>query len=219
MPKLLPILALLLAGCTEIVIPNPVETPNLHVYNSAWQIVAEATVAARALDSAMTLEEYVANYNATHTDDQLFLVEGDPVPETEAPDATAFIVKSDTLDVVFEATVPRVDLVENRDAWRRSVEVMSDPITGERIDATLYVDNVPPEPIAPPQPPAPKLWTGLVDLTTQTGYYMEEAATQAEANYRYNILVTQAELEERPDALVAPGDDWMAYIGETEWTP
>lgn len=211
MRKLLPLLAaLLLAGCTQIIQPPGA---NVHVYNSAWDKVAEATVnASRALGSAQTLEEYIASYNATHTDDQLFLVEGEEVPIQEAPDAPAFIVNAATLEVYWSDTVERADLRDRRELWRLSVETMADPDTGQHVPCTLYVDNVPPE---PPIiiPPTPRLWVALINYTTQEVFYSEQFPTEAEAVSRYNVLCLQRDLNERD-----LGGDWEAYIGTVEYT-
>lgn len=216
MRRLLPLLAALsLIGCTQLIYPPG---SNLHVYNSAWEKVAEATVraavSARGVDSALTLEEFVAEYNAAHTDDQLFLVDGDEVPITEAPDAPAWIVNSASLEVYWSDTVERADLASRRDAWRMSVEAMADPDTGVLVPCTLYVDNIPP---APPviEPPPPRLWVALVNYTTLEIFWSERYDTEDAAIVRYRALVLQAELNEAGLGM-GPGD-WGAYIGAVEF--
>ncbi len=212
MRKLLPgfLAALLLAACTEIVTVGP--SANLHVYNSAWQKVAEAEV--RAVDSAVTLEEFVDEYNATHTDDQLFLVEGSEVPIEQAPDAPAFIVNAATLAVYWTDVVERADLSTRRDAWRVSVEVMADPDTGIIVPCTLYVDHLPPEPPVIVVP-LPKLWVALLNHTTTEIFYSAQYPTEAEALVRYNSLRAQADLYN-----LGIGDGpglWSAYLGDREF--
>lgn len=209
---LLALAVLALVGCTEIIAPP---AANVHVYNSAWDKVAEATVyESRALGTAQTLEEYIASYNASHTDDQLFLVEGEEIPIEEAPDAVAFIVNTSTLAVYWSDTVERVDLVQRRDAWRLSVECTADPATGMLVPCTLYVDNVPPEPPVV-EPPPPRLWVALLNYTTQEIFFSERFDTEAAALVRYRILVTQAEFNEAGLGM-GPGD-WGAYIGAVEF--
>lgn len=214
MRRVILLLAVLaMVSCTEIIAPP---APNVHVYNSAWDVVAEATVyESRALGTAQTLEEYVASYNATHTDDQLFLVEGAEVPVEEAPDAPAFIVNSATLAVYWSDTVERADLRQRREAWRLSVEAMADPDTGQLVPCTLYVDQVPPDPPVI-EPPPPRLWVALVNYTTLEIFYSTRYDTEAEALARYRLLVTQAELNEAGLGM-GPGD-WGAYLGAVEFS-
>lgn len=202
---------LILASC-KTVLP-PADIPNVHVYNSAWQTVAEVTIkAARDVTpgDALTLDEYVAQYNSAHTDDQLFIVEGAPVPIEAAPEATAFIVNTYSLDIYWQGAVARTDLIQNRDAWRLSAEGMADPDTGILVPCTLYVDNIPP---TPPAPPLPLLYVSLIDWTAHQLYFVESYATQADAMTRYTYaLKPQAEVNNSGSG-DGPGDLWQAYIG------
>jgi hypothetical protein len=215
MRKLAILLAvILLASCTEVILPPPA---NVHVYDSSWSKVAEATkrASSRDIDDALTLEAFVDEYNAAHTDDQLFLVEGSEVPIEEAPPAMAYIVNATSLEIYWASSVARVDLVDNREAWRMSVLATADPSTGQLVPCTLYVDNVPPEPpiIIPPEP---QLWTALVDSTTSTAYYSELSATEAAAISRYQAMVTQAALENAGLGSLPPGV-YVPYRGAKEY--
>lgn len=139
-------MVIMLAACQtaidvapELTVPV-VETVNVRVYNSAWQVVEEASVAeSRALDSADLIAAYVAEYNETHTDDQLQIVYGeDVVPIEEAPACNAWIVKPDTHDIIGEyLNWPRADLVERRELWRQQAYADG---------GILFVDRIPPAP-------------------------------------------------------------------------
>lgn len=157
-------LAVACAPSPEIVyiIPSPTTEPsatpepvNLRVYDSAWAVVIEASVArSRELDSDDAIATQVDAYNTAHTDDQWRILYGEEaVPVTNAPDATVYIVDAASHEVYFQDEVPRADLEERREAWRLSVDAWSDD-RGQLVDAALYVDNVPPAPviIATPAP-------------------------------------------------------------------
>jgi len=216
---------------TEEDTKKPEETPavptdNVRVRNSAWQIVKSDYLEKLIkglpnITSLDGLEKEIAAYNAENTDDQWFLEEGEQVPIEEAPEATVYIVDTATLEIYFQAVIERTDLQTRRDAWRSTVEVWSDPVTGALIDVTLYVDNVPPEPPVI-VPPAPRLWVALLDMTAEKVYYSEHYATEAEAIWRYQMgLTIQAEvynLQDVDDGIDVPGDVWQAYIGETEYS-
>jgi hypothetical protein len=148
----------------------------------------------------------VEAYNAETTDDQLF-VYTEAVPVEEAPYATGYICDSVTLEVYFQATVPRIELTTNREAWRTTTEIMSDPITGERLNCTLYVDRIPPEPIIE-EPPVPQLCLALIDYTDMIIAASETCPDQETANQRYTMYSLQAELNARDD-----GHDWQVYRG------
>lgn len=230
----LALIALTLAACKMPTEDNTTEAPaaatpttpadNVRIRNSTWQIVKSEHLAANkagiSLDITSTdaLAEEVAAYNAANTDDQWFLEQGEEVPIEEAPEATVYIVDTATLEIYFQAVIERTDLQTRRDAWRSTVEVWSDPVTGALIDATLYIDKVPPE---PPViiPPAPRLWTALLDMTTQTVYYSQHFETQEEANHQYNLNAITAEAANLGQVDIgSPGDVWQAYIGETEYS-
>jgi hypothetical protein len=201
-----------------------VPADNVRIRNSAWQIVkSEHLTANRAgisfdITSTDALAEEVAAYNEANTDDQWFLEEGEEVPIEESPEAIAFIVNSATLEIYAQYTVARTDLVERRDAWRSSVETMADPDTGKLVPCTLYVDNVPPEPPVI-VPPAPRLWTALLDMTAEKVYFSEHFDTQDEANHQYSLDMVTADSGNAGLLDIGnPGDVWQAYIGETEYS-
>jgi len=135
------IAAFALAACTppvETVIQT--ERPNVHAVDSAWRIVAEATIGARALDTAEALEAEAAAYNAAHTDDQWTVIYGEVPPIELSPSADAYIVYADTHEIIEEYHgIERADLTERRDQWRRQTDSYG--------TAILYVDNIPPPPV------------------------------------------------------------------------
>lgn len=138
MKKIMIVVALFLASCSNYVFDG---TPviNARVYNSAWEVVAEASIDAKVLDTDVALSEYVADYNASHTDDQLFLIEGkDIVPIEQAPDVDAWIVDPATYIPICEyLDWPRIDLTERRETWRMQTEA---------VGGILFVDRIPPVP-------------------------------------------------------------------------
>jgi hypothetical protein len=204
-------------------------SPNVHVYNSAWQIIKQETLTAnrvgakisKDISSTDAIKAEVAAYNAANTDDQWRLVEGEEVPIDQAPEATVYIVNAATLAIYYEGVVARTDLYERREAWRISVTAFDDPETHKNVKCTLYIDNIPPEPPVVVEP-EPKLWTALLDLTAKKVYWSEHHDTEAEAIQRYQVgMCAQADLYnygDQDDGIDVPGDVWQAYIGETEYT-
>jgi hypothetical protein len=68
-------------------------------------------------------------------------------------------------------------------------------------------------------PPIPKLWTAVLDITSQLVYYSQHFDTQEKANHQYTLCCSQADLNNAGlgDGLGNPGDVWQAYMGETEY--
>lgn len=143
-------LVLALIGCqqptAEVPKPQPVGKPNVHVMNSKWYVVKEATVEARALQSLAVLQEEIDAYNDLHTDDQLFLVEGEEPPPIElSPTANMWMVHPVTYAVVDQALdIPRELVREHWLDWKAGVALQG---------LVLFIDRVPPPPIPDPDPP------------------------------------------------------------------
>ena len=178
-------LALILASCTEVIIQD---TVNVRLYNSAWEIVQEGTVArSKAVTTIQSYADYAEAYNLAHTDDQLFIIEGDEVvPIEEAPPADAYIVAPDTHDIIKEyLDWPRVDISERRELWR--VQAMAD-------GGVLYVDRVPPPPIPiiDDRPAYEKYALYLIYVDTGIIKYEEHPATEAEYLERRPMYELQA---------------------------
>lgn len=141
---LIALAALLFASCqyptaiTEIVQPP---AANVRIYDSAWDILAEARLEpSRAITSTVDLEAQVDAYNSAHTDDQRFLVFGEEViPVESSPLARAYLVASDYAPIASYAC-PRSDLAAERETWRAEAQEQG---------ALLYVDRDPP-PYVPP---------------------------------------------------------------------
>ena len=201
-----------LSGSSQVSAP---EGEGLYIYDSAWSSVAPSSlVAAKSKAFAATAKaaelpdvlDAVEAYNAETTDDQLF-VYTEAVPVEEAPFATGYICDSVTLEVYFQATVPRIELTTNREAWRTTTEIMSDPITGERLTCTLYVDHIPPEPIIE-EPPVPQLCLALIDYTDMIIFAAEICPDVDTANQRNIMYLLQRDLN-----IQADGHDWQVYRG------
>jgi hypothetical protein len=168
----------LLFSCTETVniTPDPI---NVRLYNSAWEIVQEGYVESRAVSRSVTTiqsyADYAEEYNLTHTEDQLFLIEGEEiVPIEEAPPADAYIVDPTTHDIIAEyLDWPRVDLSDRREVWRFQAMASG---------GVLYVDRVPPPPIPviDERPAYEKYALYLIYTDTGIIKYEEHLETEAE---------------------------------------
>jgi hypothetical protein len=189
------IAVLLLASCASPVIR---ETPaNLRAYNSAWHVVAEATVNARALDTDAALADYVAEYNATHTDDQLFLIPGEEmIPMEEAPLAKAYVVQPATHEVLVEyQDVPRAELSERRETWRKQAYADG---------GTLYVDKIPPAPVPViDDRPEYEKWALYLIAADGTIIAEEHAPTEDEYLARREVYYRQAYADNNGSYVVA----------------
>lgn len=191
--RLFILLAFILASCVAPVAvvdtPDPVTIPipNVRVYNSAWDIVQEGYVeTARAVTTIQSYDDYVAEYNAANTDDQLFLVEGEEiVPIEEAPPCNAYIVNPATHDIIKEyLNWPRADIFDRREVWR--VQAYADA-------GVLYVDNIPPPPIpvVDDRPAYEKYALYLIYTDTGVIKYEEHCETEAEYLDRLSAYKTQ----------------------------
>lgn len=117
------------------------EKPNVHVVNSAWDIVYETRVEGRAVQSTDYIDLMVSTYNGAHTDDQWRIIYGD-VPEKEtAPAADAYIIDSALAKLVEVHGITRAGLPDKRESLRTLAEDKK---------GTLYIDKTPPEPALPP---------------------------------------------------------------------
>jgi hypothetical protein len=213
------LVAFAFSACS-VTVNDPATKSNVRIRNTAWQIVKEDTVRSiRELTSTDALQAEIVAHNEANTDDQWFLEEGEEVPIEQSPDAFIFIVNSATLEKYYENIVPRTDIVALREYWRSAVETMADPDTGDLVSCTLYVDNIPPE---PPIiiPPAPRLWTAVLDITSQLVCYSQHFDTEDEAKHQYSMNCLQADLNNAGlgDGLGNLGDVWQAYIGEMEYS-
>lgn len=113
--------------------------PNTWVVNSAWKIVKEYTVYARALESLDAVEAEVEAYNDATTDDQLTIVtDEEDLDITLAPEATLTIIFTDNNEVYGTSTVAREDLESEREIYRSEVRRLK--FNSGRPTA-LYVDN------------------------------------------------------------------------------
>ena len=187
------LLAVVLVSCSQV----PMDVPNVRLYNSAWEIVQEGTVArSKAVTTIQSYAEYAEAYNLAHTDDQLFIVEGEEiVPIEDAPPADAYIVAPDTHDIIKEyLDWPRSDIADRREIWR--IQAMAD-------GGVLYVDRVPPPPIPiiDDRPAYEKY--ALYLIYTDSGIIKYEEHPETEAEY----------LERRPMyELQATADGGLTYV-------
>jgi len=169
-------------------VPIIVPLPNIRVYNSAWEIVQEGYVdKSRAVTTIQSYADYVEEYNAKNTDDQMFIVEGEAiVPIEEAPPADAYIVDPVTHDIIKQyLDWPRVDLSDRREIWR--FQAMADA-------GVLYVDRVPPPPVVviDDRPPYEKYALYLIYTADNSIKYEEHLETEAEFLERKAVYETQA---------------------------
>lgn len=180
------------------------EPPNIHVVNSAWQVVREDHL--RAITSTDELEASVADYNAAHTDDQWRLIYGEVPPIEAAPTADAFIVYADSHDIEAEYRgIQRSDLMERRASWRLQTEL--DSMTSGR-QCVLYVDNIPPAPVpvAPPDPYV--LYACYVVDSAGAVVYEEHPAADG-----YAAVARAYSLEVELHNATTTGDPWTFVTG------
>jgi hypothetical protein len=165
-----------------VVIP----TPNVRVYNSAWEIVQEGYVS-RSVTTIQSYADYVAEYNALHMDDQFFLIEGEAIiPIEDAPAADAYIVDPVTHDIIKEyLDWPRADISYRREVWRFQASADG---------GILYVDRIPPPPIVvvDERPAYEKYALYLVYTSDNTIKYEEHFETEAEYLDRKRVYDQQA---------------------------
>jgi hypothetical protein len=202
MNKMFLLLTVLLFSCQPAVvvtppaeetepIEEPAPLPNVRVYNSAWQIVQEGYVALssvrRSVTTIQTYADYVEAYNASNTDDQMFMVEGEAIiPIDEAPPADAYIVDPVTHDIIKKyLDWPRADIQERREIWRMQASADS---------GVLYVDRVPPPPIVviDDRPAYEKYALYLIYTETGIIKYEEHLETEALFLERKAVYETQA---------------------------
>jgi hypothetical protein len=167
--------------------PAPATIPNVRVYNSAWEIVQEGYVSARAVTTIQSYADYVAAYNEKTIDDQFFLIEGEEIiPIEEAPAADAYIVDPVTHDIIKEyLDWPRADIADRREVWRFQAQADA---------GVLYVDRVPPPPIpvVDERPAYEKYALYLVYTDSGLIKYEEHLETEAEFIARRAVYETQA---------------------------
>jgi len=171
---ILAVVVFMLASCTEIfTVSNPI---NVRVYNSAWEIVDEGYVASsRAVTTIQSYDDYAEAYNSEHTDDQLFVVEGEEiVPIEDSPLVDAYIADAVTHDIIKEYIGwDRSDIVTRREIWR--IQAMAD-------GGVLYVDRIPPPPVpvVDDRPAYEKYALYLVYTSDDSIKYEEHLETEAE---------------------------------------
>ena len=127
--------------------PVTVVTQSRTVMNSMWKDVTP-TVSKYLARGAVNLDSSVADYNATHIDDQWFIVDGEVPDLDHAPPAQAYIVDPDTHAPLIDSSGnpysytdwPRKQLVENYTGWVHYAESSG---------GVLYIDVIPPAPIPP----------------------------------------------------------------------
>ena len=205
-----------LAGCTKVIAPVTPDVP-LYVYDSSWNRVPESAFVktiAKAIDLTVSdVASAVAEYNASTTTD-FWHIETEEVAIADAPEATVVIASDADMTRLLDLKVDRVSFAANRASWELSAEVMSDPITGELIPCTLYVDRVPP---TAPIPLEPRLWVALVNVTDHIVIISEHYDTQAQASARIVSLQTQVEMENLGYGSYPIGTEWQVYNGLTEF--
>lgn len=223
MRKIWPLFILLLIACTPVVTPTPeaipeseppapVIVPNLRVYDSPWNIVAEEYVdTPRSVTTDALLSSYVEEYNATHTDGQLFLVSGtEVVPVEYAPKVNAWVVDPGnyTRLRVYEGQA-RANLPALLASWRAEATTLG---------GVLYVDRQPPEPVIVTPPTPYELYalyvidpTGAIYCETHCEDWQENGWESQAA--LYNALLPSYRLEAQQH-----GAGWT-YVAGRIYTP
>ena len=128
--------------------PSTLATTQVSVMNSLWQVVKQDQLA-RTITSTSAIQSDIDAYNATHTDDQWFLVNGDIPGIDQAPPCKIYIVDAVTHVVLIDASGnnfqhdawPRRQLVENYSGWLKDAQ---------NANGVLYIDVIPPPPIIIP---------------------------------------------------------------------
>lgn len=141
----------LFVGCSQPVTTEVKVYQARHVMNSLWHEVALESTATGGR-GVVDLEGNVAAYNASHIDDQWFIVDGEIPSIDDAPPCSIFIVDKAThkpvsyddgaggVVTLSRENWPRKSLVENYSLWVSFAATYN---------AELYIDVIPPAP-APP---------------------------------------------------------------------
>ena len=219
-------LVVFFAGCkqptadpTTPIDPVPVIDGRGYVYNSNWDIVDRPNLitskAAGTIPQATN--DYVASYNASHTDNQL-TASAEEIPIENAPAADVILAFADTNEHAREyKDVARTLVANNREGWALELQDI-EMTTGRKV--IMYVDCTPP-PIVTPPVVLPNLWTAMVDRTTKTFYYSELNPSTDEAARRARDLQLEVDLIQLGRAgdswLPMQYDDWYIYCGPTEF--
>lgn len=199
-----------LVSCVPAVIQPPANIERKYIYNSNGELVATPETVQSRGDLSAIDAAYVEQYNATHTDDQLRVLDAETPIDEQAPAKITFAY-ADTNEVwsIWPA-LERSAVKGNRDGWALQIDIES--MKAGRA-CVLYVDKDPP-PIK--DPPLPNLWVALVNTTTGEVFYSEYWPTTAEANSRYSSMQLQAEINNAHPESMGAGV-WIAYIGPTEY--
>jgi hypothetical protein len=165
------------------------------VVDSAWNVVAEFGETSRAADVIDEAEALVADYNATHTDDQYTIVTDEEELDIEnAPDAHIVIVYADDNQIYCDYTFERSRLGYERELARSEVKRIK---YNSPRGAILYVDNDAPEYVEPYDPPPvnryEKYTFYILDAAGEivfeehiTDYYFEDDAA---CDARLNLMI------------------------------
>lgn len=218
MSRFVLLLAVLLAfsSCSQPTVPAVVApsapVPNVFVVDSAWDIIAEATVAqARQLSTDSALVAEVAAYDSSHLDDQR-RVYYESVPAIhEAPSATLTIADAQSNAVLKSVTVPRSAVKATREAMRAEAASRS---------GVLYVETSPPPyrfvvPASPPAvPPADTFYAWAVYVIyANDGAIKYEDHCESAAHRDFRVSIMQS-CEVGPWNLAHPDDPEAIVWGQ-----
>lgn len=201
------ILSLVLVSC-NVTIDQKVERK--YIYNSNGELIATPETVQAKGDLSAIDADYVAEYNSTHDDDQLRVLDEETPIDDQTPAKVTFAYSDTNEPWKVWPAIDRALVKGNRDGWALQLDIES--MQAGR-PCSLYIDKDPP-PIQ--EPPPPNLWVALVNTTTGDIYYSEYWPTEAEAVDRYRAMQSQAEINNlRPENMGA--GVWIAYIGPTEY--
>jgi hypothetical protein len=225
---------IVLIGCSSPSSPvtnttNITATSTRTILNSLWQVVPSNTVSSYSRSLArdvgiVNLDASVALYNASHTDDQWFIVDGQIPGIDQAPPCDIFIVDPITHDVLTDTAGnlmehtnwPRAQLVSNYAGWVTDANAAA---------GVLYIDVIPP---APTPPTADQAYAakqvyvinnvGAIkyhyDCSVVPSAWLPDTPTQY-----FSTMLSEANLICQSDGVGQPDSPWTVVSGQVYTAP
>lgn len=200
---LLSLVVLALVGCTKIIEVKP--SPDYWVYDSAWTLRETAyKISSRATDAPLSVVQMVENYNATHTEDQLFIM-SEETPIEEGPLCDAYIVNPATNEPIKQyLDIERADVAARRDIYKLEAYASG---------GVLYIDRIPPPPVVVVPLPDYERYAlyliapdGTIDAETHCEQWQAEGYATIEACYNSYLYMYKASAQDR-------GPGWSYHAG------
>jgi len=145
------VFCLMLISCKDVTLDVPEEknTSGITVLDSCWNLVPQESLS-RAVGDLETVEEVVAEYNASNIDDQWFIYIGDYPDLADAPPCNVYFVDRVTHNIIQYDDGVGGFIVLKWENWSRAALVANKKLWKEdadRYQADLYIDVIPPAPI------------------------------------------------------------------------